>query len=59
MESFFDREVKRLKYVGERQQLRSQQKKEMDAALVTKEQVCVIKCMCDHKCVQKQQIVTT
>jgi len=42
MESFFDREVKRLEYVGERQQLRSQQKKEIDAALVAKEQVCVV-----------------
>ena len=39
MESFFDREVKRLEYVGERQQLRNQQKKEMDAALAAKEQV--------------------
>ena len=40
MESFFDREVKRLEFVGERQQLRNQQKKEIDAALVAKEQVC-------------------
>ncbi|XP_065906152.1 dynein axonemal intermediate chain 3-like isoform X2 [Dysidea avara] len=38
MESFFDREVKRLEFVGERQQLRNQQKKEIDAALVAKEQ---------------------
>jgi len=51
MESFFDREVKRLKYVGERQQLRREQKKEMDAALVSKEQVCIIKDMYGHKCV--------
>jgi len=47
MESFFDREVKRLEFVGERQRLRNQQKKEMDAALVAKEQVlcsyCTIK----------------
>lgn len=39
MESFFDREVKRLEYVGERQQLRGNQKKELDAAMAAKEQV--------------------
>ena len=39
MESFFDREVKRLEYVGERRQLRSNQKKELDAAIAAKEQV--------------------
>lgn len=38
MESFFDREVKRLEYVGERRQLRINQKKEIDAALAAKEQ---------------------
>jgi len=39
MESFFDREVKRLEYVAERRELRNKQKKEIDAALAAKEQV--------------------
>jgi len=39
MESFFDREVKRLEYVGERHQMRNNQKKELDAAMAGKEQV--------------------
>ena len=41
MESFFDREVKRLEYVGERRQLRNNQKKEIDAAMAAKEQVVI------------------
>lgn len=42
MESFFDREVKRLEYVSERRQMRSNQKKEIDAASDAKEQVRVV-----------------
>lgn len=41
MEGFFDREVKRLEYVGERRQLRNNQKKEIDAAVAAKEQVII------------------
>ena len=41
MEGFFDREVKRLEYVGERRQLRNNQKKELDAAVAAKEQVII------------------
>ena len=50
MEGFFDREVKRLEYVAERQQLRNNQKKELDAAMAAKEQVVTYVVISNHKC---------
>ena len=39
MESFFDREVKRLDFVGERNQLRENQKKAMDDQKIAEQEV--------------------
>ena len=39
MESFFDREVKRLEFTGERAQMREQQKKERDDKKLNEQEV--------------------
>lgn len=39
MELFFDREGKRLEFVGERNQMREQQKKEMDDKKIQEQEV--------------------
>ena len=39
MESFFDREVKRLEFVGERARMRDQEKKLMDDEKIAKQEV--------------------
>ena len=42
MESFFDREVKRLEFVGERTRMRDQEKKLMDDVKIAKQEVNII-----------------
>ncbi len=39
MESFFDREVKRLEFVGERNEMREKQRKDMDDKKINEQEV--------------------